>query len=110
MKWFPGVILAVASFPLFAAFGPEQPVTVAPLGPAHALQSNPSVTGGSEAFLVIWTDHRSGTADAYATRLDFRGNVLDPTGLVLGRNVTASSAVAPGRDYLVALTEGCRAV
>lgn len=110
MKRFLSVILTVAALPAFAAFGPERPVTTAPLGPAYSLQVNPSVTVGSEAFLVIWTDHRSGSGDAFATRVDSRGNVLDPTGIVLGRNAVASSAAAPGRDYLVALTEGCRAV
>ena len=110
MKSLLWISLAAIASPLCAAFGPERPVTPATLGNVPTLQTAPAVTGGSDEFFVVWTDHRGGTPDALATRIDTRGNVSNPSGIVLGRNVVASSAVAPSRNYLVALTENCERV
>lgn len=104
------VVVVISAVPLSAAFGPERPVTNAALGPVTARQLDPSVTSGTEQFLVIWTDFRSGSPDAFATRVDLRGAGLDPTGIVLGRNMHASSVASPGRRYIVAMTEECSAV
>ena len=110
MKRLLWITLAAMASPLSAAFGPELPVTPPVLGNVSTLQTGPEVTTGSEEFFVIWTDHRAGSPDAMATRLDTRGNVSNPSGIVLGRNIEASSAVAPTRNYLVALTENCSRV
>jgi len=69
-------------------------------------QEIPSVAFGSNDYLVVWEDWRSGTnADIYATRVSPSGAILDPLGILIsmaGHPQWHASVASDGSDYLAA--------
>ncbi|MFO7674983.1 MAG: hypothetical protein R6X12_01495 [bacterium] len=66
-------------------------------------QLYPRVTAGDSAWLVVWTDNRTGT-DVFGARVAFDGTLLDPGGLPIGTGPgiqTLPDAAWSGSEFLV---------
>jgi hypothetical protein len=74
-------------------------------------QNHPDVAWDGVSFVVVWSDDRGGvgTPDIYATRVDFTGAILDPTGFVVSAGpgaqtvptvAGASFAATPGTSLV----------
>lgn len=77
--------------------------------PATNGQEDPAVASNGTDFLVAWLDDRDPTGDprVYGMRVDSAGNVLDPSGFLIGsssRNRRESGVLVTsnGSDYFVA--------
>jgi len=62
----------------------DVPVSTVTLANAPFDQTGPAVASDGTNYLVVWRDTRSPLGGLYATRVDFRGIVLDQTGIRLG--------------------------
>jgi hypothetical protein len=71
-----------------------------PISTAPAIQEQPSVAGNSSGFLVAWTDTRNGQYDTFAARVNWSGQVLDPSGIGVypGPGTQLQPAVAAAGD------------
>jgi YD repeat-containing protein len=76
-----------------------------PISAVTGGQTFPAVAWGGSAFLVTWTDRRSGVDDIYGARVSGLGTLLDLTGIPIStapNGQTASTVTWDGAGYLVA--------
>ncbi len=52
-----------------------------PISIASSVQGSPEVAFNGTNYLVVWTDNRNGTPDAYGARVSPDGTVLDASGI-----------------------------
>ncbi|MEW5741839.1 MAG: Ig-like domain-containing protein [Myxococcota bacterium] len=89
-----GAVLDATGLPLVTASGVQQLPALARLGNGD--------------LLLTWTDSRSGTPAAYATRVTSSGTVLDGTGVVLSGSTAAfeTDVAWDGANALVVMGQG----
>ena len=70
---------------------------------ANQMQLWPEVCCGDSNYLVVWNDRRNPPhMSIYGARVDFNGNVLDPTGINLTGTMHQNTGVAfDGTNYMV---------
>ena len=86
---------------MFAAFGPERPVTSGDLVTVRGgIRGFPRIASSGNGYLVVWSDHRSGTASLYGARLSADGTLLDPTGFLIAQNAGSAEIVWTGQTYV----------
>jgi hypothetical protein len=86
--------------------------TATALASAGTSQAQLFLAGGASTFVALWKENPSGsTGQTLATRIDDTGSVLDPTGIVIARDVreggisndvttTATSLTFDGKQFL----------
>jgi hypothetical protein len=96
-------LLLLLSSALFAQS--DIPVSSIVRGNAPGDQIAPAVASDGTNFLVVWSDGRSPLGGLYASRVDFRGVVLDETGIRLGSNAGLPEVVWSGSSYVIVWQE-----
>jgi uncharacterized repeat protein (TIGR01451 family) len=112
----PARTLDESSYPavLDPIIGPETAVDAPVTGVASGYQMFPftAYDPGTGTYLVAWSDGRSSAAtQAFATRVDAAGTVLDPAGILVDVPVPYSSPAAvifDGTNFLVVVQTPCR--
>jgi hypothetical protein len=94
-----------------AAVGPELSFGDAKTGPAAEGQFSPSIAAGDGGYLVVWHEHRvsGGDGDAFATRVDAAGAVLDPSGIDVAKgpgDQLPGGVAFNGANFFVAYLSG----
>lgn len=105
-------LLTIASAARALTVGSEVPLSPPILEAAPFGRSAPRIASNGSDFLIVWHDGRAGDDDrnvttsspsaVIAARVDREGNVLDPTGIMIGIGGSLNVA-SDGRDYVVAL-------
>jgi len=83
-------------------------VVAIPISTASSIQWTPSVSNGSDPYLVTWEDWRNPATqtDVYGARVASDGSVLDPAGIAVSTGADSEflpSATWDGTNWLVAL-------
>ncbi|HKO00531.1 MAG TPA: hypothetical protein VJ032_02490, partial [Thermoanaerobaculia bacterium] len=98
------LLFLVVSTALFAQS--DVPVSTTTLANAPFDQTAASVASDGTNYLVAWRDTRSPLGGIYATRVDFRGLVLDQTGIRIGGSGDGQPEVVwSGSSYVIAWQE-----
>lgn len=120
-----GAMVDAAPAPDPPIVGPEHEIEAVTFGPADSVRSAPSFTGSrnGDGYLAVWMDARPNDPrlggvfstpprpqyGVYAARLDKRGVLLDPGGLLLARFIDTPSEVEVAgswQTYLVVWADG----
>lgn len=70
-------------------------------------QDFPAVASNGSIYLAVWEDSRiAGKTGIYGTRVSENGQILDPSGILIGQDGQKPAVVAAGSDFLVAWQGG----
>ncbi|MCU1230374.1 MAG: hypothetical protein JWO97_3258 [Acidobacteria bacterium] len=84
----------------------DVPVSSVTHGNAPGDQIAPAVASDGTNFLAVWSDARSPLGGLYATRIDFRGQILDETGIRIGGSAGSGAEVVwSGSSYVIVWSE-----
>jgi hypothetical protein len=102
-----GSLLAIFLLVSAATFAQSDvPVSSVTHGNAPGDQTAPAVASNGTSYLAVWNDGRSPLGGLYATRIDFRGQVLDETGIRIGGSASSGAEVVwSGSSYVIVWSE-----